>query len=245
MLGISVRLQRGLPRIRLSAPKPLTGSFMSAPTLSVPEPLADDGEDITTALETAAIFNAQGDLREAVRWVRKAAEAAGDAGNGLRALALARAVADLNIGASVVPSQVASAQPAAAPASAAAPVPPPLPSAPAPASAAAVSERGSVRPSPVVRIEAAADAPPPPPLPAAARDDAPPPPPPLPSAAPAPQPGVAAIVQPTIVAPPPFPEETDEPTPIARPSWPELSPPVAAAHPGGNGAASAVPAAAP
>ncbi|HEY3493875.1 MAG TPA: hypothetical protein VGK73_04285, partial [Polyangiaceae bacterium] len=108
---------------------------MSAPSLSVPEPLADDGEDITTALETAAIFNAQGDLREAVRWVRRAAEAAGDAGNDLRALALARAVADLNVGASAAPVEPppASAAPpihapgsvaavAAAPAQAAAPV---------------------------------------------------------------------------------------------------------------------------
>src|SRR5688572_10672252 len=135
---------------------------MSAPSLSVPEPLADDGDDITTALETAAIFNAQGDLREAVRWVRRAAEAAGDAGNDTRALALARAVADLNIGASIMPS-VQSAPP-----SQVAPSAQPVP-------AAAVSERGSVRPSPVVLVEAPGDAPPPPPLPALA--DAPPPPP--------------------------------------------------------------------
>ena len=90
---------------------------MTASALNVPEPLTDDGDDITTALETAAIFNAQGDVREAVRWVRKAAEAASDAGNDMRALHLARAVADLNVGASLVPS---------APPPSAAPVPPPL-----------------------------------------------------------------------------------------------------------------------
>jgi hypothetical protein len=209
---------------------------MNAPSLTVPEPLADDGDDITTALETAAIFNAQGDLREAVRWVRRAAEAAGDAGNDLRALALARAVADLNIGASVVPAPAAASAPAPAPAPVA-----PLPavaSAPASAPDAVSSDRGSVRPSPVVRIEAAADAPPPPPPLPAAQADAPPPPPPLPAAAVAPS---AAPAQPAPSAPL-FTEEPDEATPIARPSWPELMG-EAAARPAGNGApAGAVPA---
>ena len=39
-------------------------AMMTASALTVPEPLSDDGDDITTALETAAIFNAQGDVRE-------------------------------------------------------------------------------------------------------------------------------------------------------------------------------------
>jgi hypothetical protein len=171
---------------------------MTASALTVPEPLSDDGDDITTALETAAIFNAQGDVREAVRWVRKAAEAAGDAGNDMRALALARAVADLNVGASLAPSS----PPASA---AAAPVSTPAQAAPAssatgtnpgmPAPQAtllnhpALNGNGSVRPSPVVRVEASS------------AEAAPPPPPPLPQAA-APTP--EAI---------PVPPETDEPTP--------------------------------
>src|SRR5690349_5658287 len=105
---------------------------MQATQLIVPEPLPDDGEDVTSALETAAVFSAQGDLREAARWVRRAAEAASDAGADMRALTLARSVADLNI-ASVAP------RPDAAPPlpASAAPAPPPLPVASAPAPAAA------------------------------------------------------------------------------------------------------------
>lgn len=95
------------------------------PALSVPEPLPNDSEDLSTALETAAIFGAQGDVREAVRWVRRAAELAGDAGDDMRALALARAVADL--GASVAPSPPAAAAPAPAVEAPALPPPPPLP----------------------------------------------------------------------------------------------------------------------
>ena len=44
--------------------------------LSVPEPLPNDPEAVVTALETAEIFGKQGDLKEAVRWVRRAAEIA-------------------------------------------------------------------------------------------------------------------------------------------------------------------------
>jgi len=95
--------------------------------LSVPEPQPNDPEDLTTALETAAIFSAQGDVREAVRWVRRAAELAGDSGDDMRALTLARAVADL--GESMAPKPpAASAAPAAEPAKAEeAPPPPPPP----------------------------------------------------------------------------------------------------------------------
>ncbi len=71
--------------------------------LSVPEPLPNDPEAVVTALETAEIFGKQGDLKEAVRWVRRAAEIAGDEGSDERALTLARAVADLNISASQPP----------------------------------------------------------------------------------------------------------------------------------------------
>jgi hypothetical protein len=71
--------------------------------LSVPEPLPNDPEDVVSALEFAELFGKQGDLKEAVRWVRKAAEAAGEQGSDERALTLARAVADLNISASEPP----------------------------------------------------------------------------------------------------------------------------------------------
>jgi hypothetical protein len=68
---------------------------MTVSALTIPEPLPDDPDAVTTALETAAIFGTQGDTREAVRWVRRAAELAGDEGNDLRALTLARVAADL------------------------------------------------------------------------------------------------------------------------------------------------------
>jgi hypothetical protein len=110
--------------------------------LSVPEPQPNDSEDLSTALETAAIFSAQGDVRETVRWVRRAAELAGDAGDDMRALTLARAVADL--GESVAPS---------------APPPAVAPAAPAPVAAAAPA-------APVAEAApAAGELPPPPPLP--------------------------------------------------------------------------------
>jgi hypothetical protein len=69
---------------------------MTASALTIPEPLPDDPDAVTTALETAAIFGTQGDTREAVRWLRRAAEAAGDEGNDLRALTLARLAADMS-----------------------------------------------------------------------------------------------------------------------------------------------------
>jgi hypothetical protein len=68
---------------------------MTVSALMIPEPLPDDPDAVTTALETAAIFGTQGDKREAVRWLRRAAELAGDEGNDLRALTLARVAADL------------------------------------------------------------------------------------------------------------------------------------------------------
>ena len=71
--------------------------------LSVPEPLPNDPEDVVSALEFAEHYGKQGDLKEAVRWVRRAAEIAGDTGSDERALTLARAVADLNISASQPP----------------------------------------------------------------------------------------------------------------------------------------------
>ncbi|HEV8246268.1 MAG TPA: hypothetical protein VGP93_10895, partial [Polyangiaceae bacterium] len=60
-------------------------------------PLAedDDPEDVALALETAGALGGRGDMREALRWLRKASEAADDAGRDKRSLALARAAADI------------------------------------------------------------------------------------------------------------------------------------------------------
>jgi hypothetical protein len=60
-------------------------------------PLAEDSdpEEVATALETALALGTRGDLREALRWLRRASEAADDAGREQRSLALARTAADL------------------------------------------------------------------------------------------------------------------------------------------------------
>jgi len=58
-----------------------------------PEPT--DSEDVVSALETADVFWTKGDADEAMRWLKRAAESASDAGNDDRALAIARTVADL------------------------------------------------------------------------------------------------------------------------------------------------------
>jgi hypothetical protein len=119
--------------------------------LSVPEALPNDPEGVVTALEAAQIFGQQGDIKEAVRWVRRAAEIAGDEGSDERALTLARAVADLNISASQPPQ----APPAQAEA--------PAPAAPVEAQPVATQPE----PQPALAASTAEQAPPPPPLPAA------------------------------------------------------------------------------
>ncbi len=63
------------------------------PAILNPEP--GDNEDVVSALETADIFWTKGDTDEALRWLKRAAETASDAGNDMRALAIARSVADL------------------------------------------------------------------------------------------------------------------------------------------------------
>ena len=62
----------------------------------IPDPSPADPEDVATALETAAVFRSRGDGYEAMRWLRRAAESAGEAGDDERALALSRSVADLS-----------------------------------------------------------------------------------------------------------------------------------------------------
>jgi hypothetical protein len=56
---------------------------------------ASDSDDLVLALETARVLEAQGDIREAARWLRRAADQAEKDGNDARVLVLARAAADL------------------------------------------------------------------------------------------------------------------------------------------------------
>lgn len=65
---------------------------------------AGDAEDVVLALETGRALWGQGDPREAVRWLRRAAEHAEESGNDLRALSLARVAADLTTMMQTVPA---------------------------------------------------------------------------------------------------------------------------------------------
>lgn len=114
--------------------------------VDIPTPSGADSETVITALETAALFRSKGDGREAMRWLRRAAESAGEAGDDQRALSLSRAVADLHEELDAAPAAAAAAAPetaaeVAAPSSSAPHSPPPSPSpaAPKPAPSARVS----------------------------------------------------------------------------------------------------------
>ncbi len=60
-----------------------------------PNAQPDDPKTVIMALETGKNEWNRGDLHEAVRWIRRAADAAEAAGNDMRALSLARMAADL------------------------------------------------------------------------------------------------------------------------------------------------------
>jgi hypothetical protein len=60
-----------------------------------PCPDSSDSEDVIVALETARTLEARGDIQEAIRWLRRAADEAEKDGNDLRVVAIARAAADL------------------------------------------------------------------------------------------------------------------------------------------------------
>jgi hypothetical protein len=74
--------------------------------LAIPNPQEADSDEVRWALETARSLWAN-DAREALRWLRRAAETASDAGDDMRSVQLARAAADLrsvaNIQASLPP----------------------------------------------------------------------------------------------------------------------------------------------
>ena len=67
--------------------------FSSAVHTPAPEPA--DSEDIRLALETARVLETQGDIPEAARWIRRAADAAARDGKDERVLVMARAISDL------------------------------------------------------------------------------------------------------------------------------------------------------
>ncbi len=65
-------------------------------TSPIPKVRDDDPEDVSWALSTAATSFARGDRAEALKWLRRAAEAASEAEHDSRALELAKAAADLS-----------------------------------------------------------------------------------------------------------------------------------------------------
>jgi hypothetical protein len=61
----------------------------------IPPARKDDSEDVAWALSTAEAMHARGDRGDALKWLRRAAEAASEAQSDDRALELAKAAADL------------------------------------------------------------------------------------------------------------------------------------------------------
>jgi hypothetical protein len=133
----------------------------------LPAPESDDPDDVVLALETAKALWGRGDPKEAIRWLRRAAEAAETAGNDMRSLTLARTAAEL---ASQVQDEAQEAQAASAPPAARAPAPvatPPKPAAKAPAAAAAPRPEPAApprEPTPAAAPEPARPASPPAPV---------------------------------------------------------------------------------
>lgn len=68
---------------------------MSSMAHRFPRPDPSDTEDVLFALETAQALYSKGELQDAVRWLRRAADEAEQAGSDQRALELARAAAEL------------------------------------------------------------------------------------------------------------------------------------------------------
>ncbi|MBL9110063.1 MAG: hypothetical protein JNM74_12350, partial [Myxococcales bacterium] len=62
----------------------------------IPPPIATDPEDVSWALSTAEAMWSRGDVAEAVKWLRRGAEAASEAEADERALTLAKAAANLS-----------------------------------------------------------------------------------------------------------------------------------------------------
>ena len=89
----------------------------------IPSSERNDPEPVRSSLAQAHADFERGEVREALKHLRRAAEGADDAGNELRAVALARAAADLatEVGSSLTPPPVTVTPSVAAPAPASAP----------------------------------------------------------------------------------------------------------------------------
>lgn len=96
---------------------------MNAPSLQIPVPADGDSFAVKHALEVARSLWDCGERHQAVVWVRRAAEAAGEAGDASRISTLARAASDL-----ATPSTPPPPPRSAAPPPLRSTVPPPLPS---------------------------------------------------------------------------------------------------------------------
>jgi hypothetical protein len=68
---------------------------MNAPMLRVPASITDDSSDVAVALEVAAALWEKGDSQEAIRWLKRAVDAARQEGDTPRAETLAQALSDL------------------------------------------------------------------------------------------------------------------------------------------------------
>jgi hypothetical protein len=102
---------------------------MNATNIRVPSTVDADPPEVAEALEVARSLWDSGERGDAIRWVRRAAEAADDAGQNARVASLARAAADLEDLALAPSSPTSQTRPASRPAP---PpprsIPPPLPS---------------------------------------------------------------------------------------------------------------------
>ncbi len=100
--------------------------------LPIPEPRSDDDEDVHWALSTAAALWARGESKEALKWLRRAAETASDANRDARSLELFKAAADFTSKLDAGKIAPPPAAPPPAPAAAAPPRQPGAKSAPPP-----------------------------------------------------------------------------------------------------------------
>jgi len=129
----------------------------------IPSPQPGDSDDVELALETAQRMYKNGDLAEALKWLRRAANSAEEAGDDMRQLQLARIAADLaavvDSGGPAVMTSAPSIKPSAPP-TPSPPIASRLPQPPAKQPPQAPSARSSVAAGP-----AAANAGGPPPLP--------------------------------------------------------------------------------
>ncbi len=132
----------------------------------IPPAKKDDSEDVAWALSTAEAMYARGDRSDALKWLRRAAEAASEAQADDRALELAKAAADL--ASAIGPTTSVPPPPPAPPKQT---VPPATPAAPTPVAAAPVR---SAPPPPPKTAAAAAPAPAPPPPPPTPKGVSPP-----------------------------------------------------------------------